>query len=368
MGHGGVSWVVRRRCKNSRDAAAGFRADERFRRERPRRRRRSSSAAASTAPASPAISPAAAPASCSARRTTSPSHTSSSSTKLIHGGLRYLEYRQFGLVRKALLEREVLLKGAPHIMWPLRFVMPHDPSMRPAWMIRLGLFLYDHLARREVLPGSEAVDLRRARGRRAAEAGVHEGLRLFRRLGRRRAARGALRRRCGRARRHRAHALGLPSMPCAAPTAGGRSSPAAARRETVPVRARALVNAAGPVGGAVPQRARARERPRRAAPGQGQPHRRAEAVRPRPRVHLPERRRADHLRHSLRRRLHPDRHDRRRASRPDRRGAHRRVRDRLSLHPGEPLLRASRSRRSRWSGPTAACGRCSTTSRATSPR
>jgi glycerol-3-phosphate dehydrogenase len=89
------------------------------------------------------------------------SHTSSSSTKLIHGGLRYLEYRQFGLVRKALLEREVLLKGAPHIMWPLRFVMPHDPSMRPAWMIRLGLFLYDHLARREVLPGSEMVELRR---------------------------------------------------------------------------------------------------------------------------------------------------------------------------------------------------------------
>ena len=92
------------------------------------------------------------------------SHTSSSSTKLIHGGLRYLEYREFGLVRKALLEREVLLRSAPHIMWPLRFVMPHDPgddSLRPAWMIRLGLFLYDHLARREVLPGSQSVDLRK---------------------------------------------------------------------------------------------------------------------------------------------------------------------------------------------------------------
>ena len=87
-------------------------------------------------------------------------HTSSASTKLIHGGLRYLEYREFGLVRKALAEREVLLKGAPHIMWPMRFVMPHDPSMRPVWMIRLGLFLYDHLARREVLPGSRTVDLR----------------------------------------------------------------------------------------------------------------------------------------------------------------------------------------------------------------
>ncbi len=88
------------------------------------------------------------------------SHTSSSSTKLIHGGLRYLEYYEFSLVRKALQEREVLLKSAPHIMWPLRFVMPHDPSMRPAWIIRIGLFMYDHLARREVLPGSRSVDLR----------------------------------------------------------------------------------------------------------------------------------------------------------------------------------------------------------------
>ncbi|HEY2187542.1 MAG TPA: glycerol-3-phosphate dehydrogenase [Caldimonas sp.] len=86
-------------------------------------------------------------------------HTSSASTKLIHGGLRYLEYYEFALVKKALAEREVLLKGAPHIMWPLRFVMPHDPSMRPVWMIRIGLFLYDHLARREVLPGSRVVDL-----------------------------------------------------------------------------------------------------------------------------------------------------------------------------------------------------------------
>jgi glycerol-3-phosphate dehydrogenase len=89
------------------------------------------------------------------------SHTSSSSTKLIHGGLRYLEYYEFSLVRKALAEREVLLKSAPHIMWPLRFVMPHDPGMRPVWMIRAGLFLYDHLARREVLPASTTVDLRR---------------------------------------------------------------------------------------------------------------------------------------------------------------------------------------------------------------
>ncbi|MBI5718548.1 MAG: glycerol-3-phosphate dehydrogenase [Burkholderiales bacterium] len=86
-------------------------------------------------------------------------HTSSASTKLVHGGLRYLEYYEFSLVRKALAEREVLLRAAPHIMRPLRFVMPHDPSMRPVWMIRAGLFLYDHLARRELLPGSQTVRL-----------------------------------------------------------------------------------------------------------------------------------------------------------------------------------------------------------------
>ncbi|NBU25215.1 MAG: glycerol-3-phosphate dehydrogenase, partial [Gammaproteobacteria bacterium] len=88
------------------------------------------------------------------------SHTSSASTKLIHGGLRYLEFMQFGLVRKALAERETLLGIAPHIMWPLRFVMPHDASLRPAWMIRAGLFLYDHLARLRHLAGSRGIDLR----------------------------------------------------------------------------------------------------------------------------------------------------------------------------------------------------------------
>ena len=88
-------------------------------------------------------------------------HTSSASTKLIHGGLRYLEHRQFSLVRKALAERELLLRIAPHIMRPLHFVMPHDASMRPAWMVRIGLFLYDHLARRDWLPASLSVDLRR---------------------------------------------------------------------------------------------------------------------------------------------------------------------------------------------------------------
>jgi glycerol-3-phosphate dehydrogenase len=88
-------------------------------------------------------------------------HTSSASTKLIHGGLRYLEYGEFRLVRKALQEREVLLRAAPHIVRPLRFVMPHMPHLRPAWLIRAGLFLYDHLASRKLLHGSSGVNLRR---------------------------------------------------------------------------------------------------------------------------------------------------------------------------------------------------------------
>src|SRR5690554_3036194 len=87
------------------------------------------------------------------------SATSSRSSKLIHGGLRYLEFFQFRLVGKALAERETLLRNAPHIIRPMRFRLPHQPHLRPAWMIRLGLFLYDHLARRETLPGSHGVKL-----------------------------------------------------------------------------------------------------------------------------------------------------------------------------------------------------------------
>src|SRR5689334_13723379 len=83
--------------------------------------------------------------------------TSSRSGKLVHGGLRYLEYYEFRLVREALIEREVLLAAAPHIIWPMRFVLPHDRSLRPAWMIRIGLFLYDHLGGRKLLPASKLV-------------------------------------------------------------------------------------------------------------------------------------------------------------------------------------------------------------------
>jgi glycerol-3-phosphate dehydrogenase len=85
--------------------------------------------------------------------------TSSASTKLIHGGLRYLEYYEFRLVAEALGEREVLLKIAPHIIWPLEFVLPHEKHLRPAWMIRAGLFLYDHIGGRTSLPKSRSVKL-----------------------------------------------------------------------------------------------------------------------------------------------------------------------------------------------------------------
>ncbi|MCK4707546.1 MAG: glycerol-3-phosphate dehydrogenase, partial [Gammaproteobacteria bacterium] len=87
------------------------------------------------------------------------SHTSSASTKLIHGGLRYLENYDFLLVRHSLKEREILLQSAPHIIWPLRFILPHHEGLRPRWLLRLGLFLYDHIGGRKKLPGSKGVKL-----------------------------------------------------------------------------------------------------------------------------------------------------------------------------------------------------------------
>ncbi len=109
------------------------------------------------------------------------SATSSASTKMFHGGLRYLEYFEFRLVREALIEREILLRAMPHISWPMRFVLPYSPDMRfdndtptsrllsffmpwmrgrrPAWLIRLGLFLYDNLGGRKILPGTKTLDL-----------------------------------------------------------------------------------------------------------------------------------------------------------------------------------------------------------------
>lgn len=89
------------------------------------------------------------------------SGTSSWSTKLVHGGLRYLEYYEFRLVREALIEREILWQIAPHIIRPLRFVLPHHAGLRPAWLLRLGLFLYDHIGGRKLLPATRSLDLTR---------------------------------------------------------------------------------------------------------------------------------------------------------------------------------------------------------------
>lgn len=89
------------------------------------------------------------------------SGTSSWSTKLVHGGLRYLEHYEFRLVRESLIERERLWKNAPHIIWPLRFVLPHHKGLRPAWLLRLGLFIYDHLGGRKLLPATRSLDLAR---------------------------------------------------------------------------------------------------------------------------------------------------------------------------------------------------------------
>ena len=102
-------------------------------------------------------------------------HTSSASTKLIHGGLRYLEYYEFRLVREALIERERLLRAAPHIIWPMRFVLPYDKGQRPAWMLRMGLFLYDNLGGRELLPGTKTVDLTEAPHAGVLEARLKTG-------------------------------------------------------------------------------------------------------------------------------------------------------------------------------------------------
>ena len=101
--------------------------------------------------------------------------TSSASTKLIHGGLRYLEHYEFALVRESLSERERLWAIAPHIIWPLRFVLPHVKGLRPRWLLRLGLFLYDHIGGRKALPATQTVDLRKHPAGKVLKPGFHTG-------------------------------------------------------------------------------------------------------------------------------------------------------------------------------------------------
>jgi glycerol-3-phosphate dehydrogenase len=171
--------------------------------------------------------------------------TSSASTKLIHGGLRYLEHYAFRLVREALEEREVLWSIAPHIVWPLRFVLPHHKGLRPAWMLRLGLFLYDHLGGRTKLPGTRTLDLRHDAAGAALRDGFTRGFeysdcwvedsRLVVLNARDAASRGAVietRTRCLSAAREE----GAWTLTLAGADGTGRRQ----------LRARALVNAAGP--------------------------------------------------------------------------------------------------------------------------
>ncbi len=248
-------------------------------------------------------------------------HTSSASSKLIHGGLRYLEHYEFGLVRKALAERETLLRSAPHIMHPLRFVMPHDAGGRPAWMIRAGLFLYDRLARREFLPGSQALDLRVhpagaplqpqfTHGFMYSDAWVDDA-RLVVLNAVDACERGAViltQARCG----------ALQRQPDGWSAAIEGQGARIARQCALPGERRRTL------GGALPAWRHEYPRRARAAPDQGQPYRRAAPVRAPACVYLPASGRAHRLRAALRRRVHAGRHHRRRLPGRARQGRHQR--------------------------------------------
>jgi glycerol-3-phosphate dehydrogenase len=146
--------------------------------------------------------------------------TSQWSTKLIHGGLRYLEYYEFRLVRESLSEREVVLRQAPHLVQPLQFVLPHEPHLRPAWMIRAGLFMYDHLSRRVTLPGSFGVDLASTRWGAGLDPRFRKGFVAFARSSWARSGRRA----CG-ARRWSTRTASAARLPAGrSPTSGGRGS------------------------------------------------------------------------------------------------------------------------------------------------
>ena len=227
------------------------------------------------------------------------SHTSSASTKLIHGGLRYLEYYEFRLVREALIEREVLLEAAPHIIWPLRFILPHSPEQRPAWMIRLGLFLYDHLGGRKKLPGrSSSVDMSTDPASGPLKDDVKkafsyadcwvEDSRLVVLNAKDAAERGAeilTRTRCTEARRMN----GLWQVTLAS----NRGAPVRKITRTCPGQCRR------PLGIELHQGPAAAAKRCQRPPGQGQPYRRQEALRSRQPLHLSKRRQPDRVRHPL---------------------------------------------------------------------
>ncbi len=268
------------------------------------------------------------------------SGTSSRSTKLIHGGLRYLEQLDFRLVREALTEREVLWRIAPHIVRPMRFVLPYRAGLRPAWMLRLGLFLYDHLGGRKRLPGTRVLDLATDAAGRPLQPGTFttafeysdcwvDDARLVVLNARDAADRGAVI-------RTRTKVVSAERRPDGW-RAGARGCRDGAKRNNRGAYARQCRRAVGRGGAA---HARRRHGAGACAPRGGLAHRHAQALRPRPRLHLPERRRPRGVRHPLRAGPDADRHDRarlRRRSRSDRR--HNR-RGRLSVRRGQCRVRA----------------------------
>ena len=250
----------------------------------------------------------------------------------------------------------MVLAAAPHICWPLRFVLPHDAHLRPAWMIRAGLFLYDHLARRRFLPGSSGVNLRRHPAGAPLEARYRKGfvysdawvddarlVVITAMDAREHGATVLTRTRCTR--------LDAPRR------AVERDARARGRRH-------ARDRGAGrgerhrPLGGPLPRRRHVPAGRAPPAPGQGQPHRRAEAVRPRVRLHLPGRGRPHRVRDPLRGRLHADRHHRDGLHGRPLEPGDRRVRDRVPARPRQPLLRQRPRCARTWCGRSRDCVRC----------
>ncbi len=264
------------------------------------------------------------------------SATSSASTKLIHGGLRYLEQYEFRLVREALQEREVLLAKAPHLSRPLRFVLPHEPHLRPRWMLRIGLFLYDHLDWHMTLPKSIAVDLPQSRFGAGLKPSFKKGfvysdawvddarlvicnVKSARQMG----ARIYARHRCVSARRSENGRLWDIELagPDGARVASARARPGQRHRT---------------LGEALPRRADPHQDDQARAADQGQPHHRAAPARGRPRLHPAEQRPPHRLHHPLRARLLLHRHHRHPGRGGRDAGLHARG-DRLSVRDRQPL-------------------------------
>ena len=262
------------------------------------------------------------------------SGTSSASSKLIHGGLRYLEHGAFRLVREALHEREVLLRMAPHVIRPLRFMLPPMPGLRSPLLLRLGLFVYDMLGGRKLLPRHPHRRSHPSCGRPAAAAAVPLRLRIFRLPGRRFPAGGAQRARCRRARRRHPHPHAADARRAARRMGTGAQQPRPPRGRN---RARA-----GQRRRSLDRRGGRHRDPAAAAgagaPDQGQPHRGAAAFRARRRLSFAGRRPARGVRAAFRAGFHADRHHGRGFRRRSQFAGARSGRDPLSVRHGEPIF------------------------------